>query len=150
MVYHLCRAAEKLRGSGCAGSRGQRCEKPFGACKRPAGQRPACDRFLFCTDDKHLDDIARDGHLRWNVRQAISLGMKPVTAIKMATWNAAREYGLRDLGAVAAGYRADLVLLDSLKQMTVRAVYKDGRPVEERFEPAPPPRTRCAAAFGTL
>ena len=54
------------------------------------------DRFLFCTDDKHLDDIARDGHLRWNVRQAISLGMKPVTAIKMA-------------------------------------VYKDGRPVEERF-----------------
>ncbi|MFQ9681135.1 MAG: hypothetical protein ACLRZH_14570 [Ruthenibacterium lactatiformans] len=57
------------------------------------------DRFLFCTDDKHLDDIARDGHLRWNVRQAISLGMKPVTAIKMATWNAAREYGLRDLGA---------------------------------------------------
>ena len=96
-----------------------------------------CDKYsercMFCTDDKHLDDIARDGHLRWNVRQAISLGMKPVTAIKMATWNAAREYGLRDLGAVAAGYRADLVLLDSLKQMTVRAVYKDGRPVEERF-----------------
>ena len=91
------------------------------------------ENLMFCTDDKHLDDIARDGHLRWNVRQAISLGMKPVTAIKMATWNAAREYGLRDLGAVAAGYRADLVLLDSLKQMTVRAVYKDGRPVEERF-----------------
>ena len=39
------------------------------------------DRCMFCTDDKHLDDIARDGHLRWNVRQAISLGMKPVTAI---------------------------------------------------------------------
>lgn len=92
------------------------------------------DSFLFCTDDKHLDDIAREGHIRWNVRQAISLGMKPITAIKMATWNAAREYGLRDLGAVAAGYRADLVLLDSLKQMTVHAVYKDGRPVSQRFE----------------
>ena len=77
--------------------------------------------------------------------------MKPVAAIKMATWNAAREYGLRDLGAVAAGYRADLVLLDSLKQMTVRAVYKDGRPVEERFAGlAARPRTRCTAAFGTL
>lgn len=100
------------------------------------------DRFLFCTDDKHLDDIAREGHVRWNVRQAISLGMKPVTAIKMATWNAAREYGLRDLGAVAAGYRADLVLLDSLKQLTVRAVYKDGVPVQQRFtglRPTPPP-----------
>lgn len=92
------------------------------------------DRFLFCTDDKHLDDIAREGHLRWNVRQAVSLGVKPITAIKMATWNAAREYGLRDLGAVAAGYRADLVLLDSLKQVTVNTVYKDGRPVSERFE----------------
>lgn len=107
------------------------------------------DRFLFCTDDKHLDDIARDGHLRWNVRQAISLGMKPVTAIKMATWNAAREYGLRDLGAVAAGYRADLVLLDSLKQMTVRAVYKDGRPVEERFAglAAAPYPMRCCIRY---
>lgn len=92
------------------------------------------DRFLFCTDDKHLDDISREGHIRWNVRQAISLGMKPIAAIKMATWNAAREYGLRDVGAVAAGYRADLVLLDSLKQMTVRAVYKDGVHVSERFE----------------
>ncbi len=92
------------------------------------------DRFLFCTDDKHLDDIAREGHLRWNVRQAIALGMKPVKAIRMATWNAAREYGLRGLGAVAAGYRADLVLLDSLKQMTVHSVYKDGVPVQKRFE----------------
>lgn len=91
------------------------------------------DRFLFCTDDKHLDDIAREGHLRWNVRQAIRLGMRPIDAICMATWNAAREYGLADVGAVAAGYRADLVLLDSLKQMTVNTVYKDGVPVGERF-----------------
>lgn len=97
------------------------------------------ERFLFCTDDKHLEDIARDGHLRWNVRQAISLGMKPVTAIKMATYNAARVYGLKDLGAVAAGYRADLVLFDSLKQMTVNAVYKDGVLVNEKME-------RCAPA----
>ncbi len=84
------------------------------------------DRFLFCTDDKHLDDIARDGHIRWNVRLAITLGVPPVTAIKMATRNAAVVYGLSDLGAVAAGYRADLVVLDSLKQVTVHSVYKDG------------------------
>ena len=73
-----------------------------------------CDRFLFCTDDKHIEDIKRDGHVRWNVRQAISLGMKPVTAIKMATWNAARAYGLARRGAVAAGYHADIIVLDSL------------------------------------
>ena len=89
------------------------------------------DRFLFCTDDKHLDDISREGHVRWNVRQAIRLGMDPVAAIKMATINAARVYGLRDLGAVAPGYRADLVLLSSLKKVKVEQVYKDGVPVQQ-------------------
>lgn len=84
------------------------------------------DRFLFCTDDKHLDDIARDGHIRKNIQLAISLGVPPVTAIKMATRNTAQVYGLRELGAVAAGYRADLVVLDSLKQVTIHSVYKDG------------------------
>ncbi|MEG0179450.1 MAG: adenine deaminase [Oscillospiraceae bacterium] len=88
------------------------------------------DRFLFCTDDKHLDDIAREGHVRWNIRQAISLGMKPVKAIKMATHNAAVVYGLAQTGAVAAGYKADIVVLDSLKQVTVNSVYKGGLPVE--------------------
>lgn len=92
------------------------------------------DRFLLCTDDKHLDDIARCGHIRWNVRQAISLGMDAVTAICMASYNAAREYGLSDLGAVAAGYRADLVLLSDLRECEVCAVYKDGAPVETLFE----------------
>lgn len=96
------------------------------------------DRFLFCTDDKHLDDIARDGHIRWNVRLAITLGVPPVTAIKMATYNAAVAYGLRDLGAVAAGYRADLVVLDSLKQVTVHSVYKDGRLVDNAPLPVCP------------
>lgn len=92
------------------------------------------DRFLFCTDDKHLEDIARGGHIRWNVRQAVHLGMDAVTAICMASWNAAREYGLCDLGAVAAGYRADLVLLEDLRDFNVCAVYKDGVPVESLFE----------------
>lgn len=91
------------------------------------------DRFLFCTDDKHLDDIARDGHIAQNVRLAIGLGVPPVKAIKMATANAAAVYGLRDVGAVAPGYRADLVVLDSLKQVKVSAVYKDGVPVQDAF-----------------
>jgi adenine deaminase len=100
------------------------------------------DRVMFCTDDKHLDDIEREGHVRWNVRQAISLGMRPVTAIQMATWNAARLYGLHHLGAVAPGYRADLVVLDNLKEVSVCAVYKDGVPVEQRLAqmtPVAPP-----------
>lgn len=92
------------------------------------------ERFAFCTDDKHLDDIARDGHIRWNVRLAIRLGMAPEDALCMASWHAARLYGLDgELGAVAPGRRADLVLLDDLADVHVCGVYKDGVPAGDCF-----------------
>lgn len=91
------------------------------------------DRFLFCTDDKHLEDIHHDGHIRWNIKLAIDLGMNPIKAIKMATLNAAQAYGLKRLGAIAPGYRADLVILNDLESMTVENVYKDGKPLERCF-----------------
>lgn len=91
------------------------------------------DRFMFCTDDKHVEDLRRDGHISWNVRMAIDMGMKPVKAIRMATWNAAQVYGLKGLGAVAPGYVADLVLLRSLKKVEVAKVYKDGVEAEKRL-----------------
>lgn len=94
------------------------------------------DRFLFCTDDKHLDDIAREGHIRWNVHQAVQLGMPVVDAICMASYNAARVYGLKGVGAIAPGYRADIVLLDDWKQVHVHTVYKDGVPVEQKIAAA--------------
>lgn len=94
------------------------------------------DRFLFCTDDKHLDDIAREGHIRWNVHQAVQLGMPVVDAICMASYNAARVYGLKGVGAIAPGYRADIVLLDDWKQVHVHAVYKDGVLVEQKIAAA--------------
>ena len=109
------------------------------------------DRFLFCTDDKHLDDIARDGHINWNVRQAISLGVPPVTAIQMATINTARVFGLKGIGAVAAGYKADLVVLDSLKQMRVHSVYKDGVLATQALEtlaPVPVPQALLHSMHG--
>ena len=65
------------------------------------------DGFCFCTDDKHIEDIQREGHIDHNVRKAIRLGMNPVSAIKMATINAANCYGLKDKGAVAPGRQAD-------------------------------------------
>ena len=85
------------------------------------------DRFLFCTDDKHLEDIHQDGHIRWNIKRAIDLGLCPIKAIKMATINTAQAYGLKKLGAIAPGYRADLIILSDLGSMTVEQVYKDGR-----------------------
>ncbi len=87
------------------------------------------DRFVFCTDDVHLADTAKNGHISRNIRMAISLGLAPVRAVKIATLNAARVYGLKDLGAVAPGYRADLVVLDCLETVSVSDVYKDGVPL---------------------
>ncbi|MGD9559691.1 MAG: adenine deaminase [Oscillospiraceae bacterium] len=95
------------------------------------------DQFMFCTDDKHLDDINRDGHIRWNVKLAIEAGMAPVDAIRMATLNAARHYGLHDIGAIAPGYKADIVMLSSLKQVAVERVYKDGISAAARLADVP-------------
>lgn len=83
--------------------------------------------MAFCTDDKHLADIGKEGTIAHNIRLAIKQGMHPVTAIQMATLHPARIYRLWDLGAVAAGYRADLVVVKHLEEMDVQAVYKDGQ-----------------------
>ncbi|WP_035355008.1 adenine deaminase [Acetobacterium malicum] len=89
------------------------------------------DRFLFCTDDKHLEDIHQDGHIRWNIKQAIDLGLCPIKAIKMATLNTAQAYGLKKLGAIAPGYQADLVIVSDLNTLAVEQVYQHGRPVND-------------------
>jgi adenine deaminase len=83
-------------------------------------------RCLFVTDDKHLDDLVREGSIDHNVRLAISEGLSPITAIQMATINAAECFGLEDKGAIAAGYKADFSLLDELETVKISHVYKDG------------------------
>jgi adenine deaminase len=91
----------------------------------------SCDRFVFCTDDVHLDDVEENGHIDRNIRMAIELGVDPVLAVKMATINTARAYGFQDRGAVAPGCRADLVILDDLNSVSICDVYKDGVPLAE-------------------
>ena len=59
--------------------------------------------FCFCTDDKHIEDIEKEGHIDHNVRKAIGLGMNPIDANCMATINSAKCYGLTHLGAIAPG-----------------------------------------------
>ena len=86
-------------------------------------------RIAFCTDDKHLADIRREGTIRYCIKKTIDLGMDPVRAIQIGTINAARIYGLKHIGAIGCGYRADMVVLDDLEEMTVYDVYKDGVPV---------------------
>lgn len=87
--------------------------------------------LAFATDDKHLYDIYKEGTIRNNIVKAIGLGMPPVQAIQIATINAARIYGLKDVGAIAPGFRADIVVADSLVNLDVSMVIKDGQIVVE-------------------
>lgn len=83
-------------------------------------------RVLFCTDDKHPEDIKREGHINYNVNLAIEHGIPAIEAIKMATLNAANCYQLKDKGAIAPSYAADFFTFDSLKKIEAKAVYKNG------------------------
>ena len=87
--------------------------------------------FCFCTDDKHIEDIQQEGHIDHNVRKAIRLGMNPVSAIKMATINAANCYGLKDKGAIAPGRQADLLVLSDLVNVEVEDVYYKGQLIDK-------------------
>ncbi len=89
-----------------------------------------CENFSFCTDDKHIEDILRQGHINYNVRRAVELGLSPMAAIKMATINTARCYGLKELGAVAPGYQADLIVTDDLNSFRILSVYHKGRLID--------------------
>jgi adenine deaminase len=96
----------------------------------------------FCTDDRHPEDLLEEGHIDALVRMAVAEGLDPVTAIQMATINTATYFGLRGLGMLAPGYRADLVVFDDLQDFHARRVFSEGRVVAEDGEylgPPPPP-----------
>lgn len=95
--------------------------------------------FSFCTDDRHVEDIVKIGHIDNNVRIAISLGMKPIDAIKIATINTARRYGLKHLGAIAPGYQADFIIVDNLKKFNIEKVFVKGEEIKgkESFKKGP-------------
>jgi len=85
------------------------------------------DRCVFCTDDRHLDDILSRGHIDHIIRKSINLGLKPIQAISMATLNAANCYGLKTKGAIAPGYDADLLILEDLENFNVKDVMIGGQ-----------------------
>lgn len=82
--------------------------------------------LAFCTDDKHLADLRREGSIRACVKMAVALGMAPARALRIASINAAKIYGLRRTGAIAPGYAADLVVFEDLREFAVRQVFWHG------------------------
>ncbi len=95
-------------------------------------------RMAFCTDDREPEHIAEEGHMNSIVRRAVELGVSPEDALVMATLNAATWHGLRDLGAVAPGNVADLLLLPDLESFQPDVVLKRGAPLEEFPRPEVP------------
>ena len=80
-----------------------------------------------CTDDRHPADLLEEGDINYTVRLAVKHGISVATAIQMATINAARYFGLNDIGAIAPGFLADLVVLDNIADFRPELVYKSGK-----------------------
>ncbi len=93
----------------------------------PLFEAPCYERCMLVTDDKHPGDLICLGHIDYIIRRAVALGADPVRAIRMGTLHEAQYFGLKDRGAVAPGMKADLAVLEDLRDFRVLAVYKDGK-----------------------
>jgi len=116
----------------------------------PLFEEPWSRRCLLVTDDRHPADLLGDGHIDNMVRMAAREGCSALTAIRMASLQAAERFGLRGMGAVAPGYAADLLVLDELETVRVRDVYCRGEKLVEngslRDFPDPPVRPELLQA----
>ena len=104
----------------------------------PANER----RCMFCTDDRHPNDILEEGHIDYMVRTAITNGLDPITAIRMATMNTAEYFGLRQLGAISPGRLADCVAFSDLHKVDISHVFKSGKLVARDKKPIYQPQQR--------
>jgi adenine deaminase len=103
-------------------------------------------RCSFATDDCHADLLMEDGHIDRCIRSAISSGLSPELAIRMATLSPAEHFGLHDRGALSCGRRADFCIIDDPETFVVQEVFRQGTAVTATV-PAPaaafPPSIRC-------
>ncbi len=104
----------------------------------PAVTAHSSRRCALCTDDRHPHDLLDEGHVDHLVRLAVGAGLDPVTAVQLATLNAAEAFRLHDRGAVAPGRRADLVVCSDLTELRADLVFSRGRLVAEAGEAVGP------------
>ena len=90
---------------------------------------PWSRRCLLVTDDRHPADLLEKGHIDGIIRKAVEAGKSAITGIRMATIQAAQCFGLRNVGAVAPGYMADILVLSDLDKVEVCDVIYHGRKV---------------------
>ncbi len=97
----------------------------------PLCKPPYCYRAMFCTDDRHPEDLLNEGHMDSIIRKAVRSGVDPILAVKMCTLNPATYFGLKENGAVAPGYLADLAVVDNLADFCIEKVFVRGELVAE-------------------
>jgi len=107
-------------------------------------------RIAFCTDDREPEHIAEDGHVNSMVRDAVAAGVRPEDALVVASLNPALWHGLSDVGAIAPGYRADIVLLGDLERFVPELVLKGGRAVGEIPRPTVPEWVKHTVRVATV
>jgi adenine deaminase len=109
--------------------------------------------FILCTDDSHSGTLVNEGHMDRVVRHAIAQGLKPITAIQMATLNTAEHFGVeRDIGSITPGRYADLIFTSDLSTLPIEMVIAAGEvvAVDEKLLIELPPYPYPAAALDTV
>ncbi|MBI3151502.1 MAG: adenine deaminase [Chloroflexi bacterium] len=92
-------------------------------------------RFILCTDDSHAETLTTEGHMDRVLRHAISEGLNPMTAIQMMTINTAEHFGLtKEMGMIAPGRWADVLLVDDLMKFKADMVIARGQVIAEKGE----------------
>jgi adenine deaminase len=105
----------------------------------PAVTPASLRRTMLVSDDVHPEDLATTGHLNHVLRQAVSRGLSPISAVTMVTLNPAEYFRLRERGAVAPGLAADLVVVEDLREFRIDKVLKNGRLLVDQGRPVAEP-----------
>lgn len=94
-------------------------------------------KLSLCTDDRNPVDILDEGHLDFLIRTAIKCGLEPAIVYRAASWSTANAYGLKNKGAIAPGYDADIVVLNNFKKADVHSVLKNGLHIKSERDVPP-------------
>jgi adenine deaminase len=103
------------------------------AARQDGGKTLDMSRFAFCTDDKHLSTIEKEGHIDFCVKKAVALGLSLIDAVSFASLNPAKFYRLGERGALAVGRIADIVVFSDKTASRVELVVRNGKIADDKY-----------------